>query len=111
MSSETFVPVARVADIGPGSSAAVTVAGRDVALFNIDGVFYALENACPHQGAPIDDGFIDGLTVTCPWHGWCFRLTDGQMTLGAFAHVDAFEAKIEGGNVLVSRTPRPRPAG
>jgi nitrite reductase (NADH) small subunit len=102
-----YVPVADVADVGPGSAIAVDVGGRSVALFNVDGTFYALENYCPHQGAPLADGWLDGTTVTCTWHAWCFNLTDGSMTLGAFARVDPFDVKVEDGRVLVSATPRP----
>ena len=66
-----------------------------MALFNVDGNYYALENACPHQGGPIADGWVEGLTVTCPWHAWCFDLRTGTMTLGDFALIARFEVHVK----------------
>jgi nitrite reductase/ring-hydroxylating ferredoxin subunit len=106
---EPFVFVARANDVEPGRRLAVTVDGREIVLFNVDGTVYALENACPHQGAPLYDGWVQGTTVTCTWHAWCFNLADGRMTHGGRAGVDAFDVRVEDGDVLVSRTPREKP--
>jgi nitrite reductase (NADH) small subunit len=107
--STDYVPVAAVADVGPGSALAVEVDGRGIALFNVGGTYYAIENYCPHQGAPLVDGWVDGTTVTCSWHGWCFDLTDGFMAHGRHARVDPFAVKVEAGQVLVCRNPTPEP--
>ena len=90
-----------------GTGRAFAVGRYDVALFNIDGQFFALENACPHQGGPIADGWIEGMTVTCPWHAWCFDLPSGKMTLGDFAWIPRFEVRVEGEDVYVSTEPLP----
>jgi nitrite reductase/ring-hydroxylating ferredoxin subunit len=108
VSPEPFVAVAHVADVKPGHPLTVTVDGREIALFNVAGTVYALDNACPHQGAPLADGWIDGATVTCTWHAWCFNLGDGRMTHGGFTGVDVFDVKIEDELVLVSRAARPK---
>ena len=108
MSSEPFVAVAPVADVQPGRPRIVAVNGTEVAVFNVDGSFYALDNFCPHQGAPLSDGWIEGTTVTCPWHAWCFNLTDGKMTMG-FDGVDVYDVKIEDGRLWVSSVPRRDP--
>jgi nitrite reductase/ring-hydroxylating ferredoxin subunit len=105
VSSEPFVAVAGVADVVPGRPRTVVIDGTEVAVFNVGGTFYALEDSCPHQGAPLSDGWIEGTTVTCPWHAWCFNLTDGKMTVG-FDGVDTFDVKVENGTIWVSRTPR-----
>ena len=102
----SFVPVAKVADLAPGTAITVVVDQREIAIFNVDGTLYALDNMCPHSGGPLAEGWIDDRTVTCPWHAWCFNLEDGKMTLGDYATVDVFEVKIEGEEVLVSPTPR-----
>ncbi len=107
--SDEFVAVARTADIAPGKGAAVLVGDREIALFNVGGAFYAIDNTCPHQGGPLADGWIEGDTVTCPWHAWCFRMKDGTMTLGDYATVDAFDVRVDGDVVTVSRTPRRAP--
>ncbi|GAC1416738.1 MAG: nitrite reductase small subunit NirD [Candidatus Velthaea sp.] len=105
MASE-YVPVAKVTEIAAGSGKAFTVGKREIAVFNIEGTFYALDNTCPHQGGPLAEGWIEGTTVTCPWHAWCFEMSDGKMTLGDYAEVDAFDVRIEGDTVAVSREPK-----
>jgi nitrite reductase (NADH) small subunit len=94
----------------------VQVGEREVALFHVDGAFYALRNRCPHQGGPLCEGRVEGAsesrpggaTVTCPWHAWTFKLTDGKMVAG-FSLVDTYEVRVEDGQVAVCDTPRPRP--
>lgn len=100
-----FVRVADEAAILPGQPCAVSVGRYEVALFNVDGVLYALENLCPHQGGPIADGWVEGVTVTCPWHAWCFDLRTGAMTLGDFATIPRFDVRVEDGGVFVSEEP------
>lgn len=73
----TPTTVARVVDIPPGTSVVRAVAGKAVAVFNVAGTFYALDDVCPHAGASLADGEVIDLVVTCPRHGWRFRLTDG----------------------------------
>lgn len=102
-----FVPVAKISDIAPGAATTVVIGDQEIAVFNVDGTFYALDNTCPHQGGPLAEGWVEGLTVTCPWHAWCFRLTDGTLTLGSIEGVDAFEVRVEGGIVSVARAPKP----
>ena len=103
--TNAFVRVADVAAIQPGQPCAVSVGRYDVALFNVDGELYALENVCPHQGGPLADGWVEGVTVTCPWHAWCFDLRTGAMTLGDFATVPRFDVRVEDDGVFVSEEP------
>lgn len=105
--SEEFVTVARIADVPPGTGKAVVVGEREIALFHVDDTFYALDNTCPHQGGPLAEGWIENCAVTCPWHAWTFKLTDGKMTLGDYAMVDTFDVRVAGEEIMVSRTPRP----
>lgn len=102
-----FVRVASVRGFPPGTSRAVPVGRYEVALFNVGGEFFALENACPHQGSPLVDGWIERGTITCPWHAWCFDLRTGRLTLGQFASVPRFEVRIEQDDVYLSTEPLP----
>lgn len=101
-----FIPVAKIADVAPGTGKTVVVNDREIALFNVDGRFYAIDNTCPHQGGPLSEGWIEGDQVTCPWHAWTFKMADGKMTLGDYACVDPFDVRIEGDVVSVSSEPR-----
>jgi nitrite reductase (NADH) small subunit len=104
---DEFVPVAKVPDIAPGGVKAVVIGDREIAVFNVGGTLYALDNTCPHQGGPLAEGWIDGLTVTCPWHAWCFRLNDGKLTLGDLEGVDTFAVRVDGNTISVARLPKP----
>lgn len=73
-----FVKVATVDDIPAGSGKCVECGGKELAVFNIDGSFHAIDNACTHQGGPLAEGTVDGHTVICPWHGGPFDVTTGE---------------------------------
>ncbi len=107
--TDDFVRVARAADIPPGQAVMVTVDGRELALFHLADGFYAAENACPHQGGPLCEGWTEGTSVTCPWHAWTFDLETGKMPGDDIPILDLFEVRVEAGEVMVSRTPRPVP--
>ena len=96
-----FVRVASTADIPPGQGKTVQVNGHDVALFNCDGAFYAIDNLCRHKGGPLGEGELDGTTVICPWHGWAYDLTTGACADEPDCPVAIYEVKIEGDDVLV----------
>ena len=97
-----LVRVAAVAEIPPGRAKACIVGGREIAVFNVEGAFYAIDNTCPHQGGPLAEGWLEGAIVTCPWHGWCFDVRTGRMTLGELCSVDRFDVGVEGGSVFVA---------
>ena len=100
-----FVEVARAAEIPPGFAKAVVAGGREIAVFHVGDEFYAIDNACPHQGGPLAEGWLEGNIVTCPWHAWCFDLRSGTMTLGDLAFVACFEVRVEQDGVYVSTQP------
>jgi len=60
-----------------GLARSVKLEGLDVALFNWDKSYYAMENHCPHLGFPLTEGIVQDGTVICGWHGWRIRLEDG----------------------------------
>ncbi len=97
-----FVKAAKTEDLGPSSAKVIEVAGKTLALCNVDGKFYAMDNTCLHRGGPIGEGSIDGTTVTCPWHGWQYDITTGQATMNPSAKLTCYETKVEGDDVLVS---------
>lgn len=99
---ENFVAVAALDELASGRGKAVLVEGREVAIFKIDEQYYAIENECPHQGAPLCEGFLDGETVTCPWHGWQFDLQTGRGLTVAGIDVEAFPVRIEDGHVKIA---------
>jgi nitrite reductase/ring-hydroxylating ferredoxin subunit len=70
-----FIKVSKVGDIAPGEARGVEAGGERIALFNIDGTFYAIDDTCTHRGGPLSGGMVMGAEVTCPWHGAVFDVT------------------------------------
>ena len=77
LSASRYHTVARVGEIVEGIGHAVEVEGRAVAVFLVDGTYYAVDDLCPHQEFPLHDGIVLDCTLTCLYHGWRFRLGDG----------------------------------
>ncbi|HEX5105740.1 MAG TPA: Rieske 2Fe-2S domain-containing protein [Pirellulaceae bacterium] len=96
-----WVRVAAASDLAPGTCGEYVAGERIVALFNVDGQFYALDGICPHQGGPLGKGRLAGCIVTCPWHGFQFDVRTGQhQTSKSLVH-PTFPVKVEGGGVFV----------
>ncbi len=72
----------RVSEIGPGQIIRVDVEGEPVAVYNIDGEFFATHDECTHADGPLSEGDLDGNNVICPWHDSCFDVTNGEVTCG-----------------------------
>ncbi|MCI0399783.1 MAG: non-heme iron oxygenase ferredoxin subunit [Gammaproteobacteria bacterium] len=98
----TFVKVAKTNDIGPGQSKLVEVGDKQIALFNVNGSFYAIDDTCSHQGGPLSEGELDDIKVTCPWHGAIFDVTTGD-SLGppAPTNVTSYKVRIKGADVEI----------
>jgi len=80
------IKVSALSEFQPGAMKLLSLAGIGLAVFNIDGRFYAIRNRCPHEGGPVATGPLKGTIITCPRHGWQFDLTTGQATnRGAFS--------------------------
>lgn len=96
-----FVKVIAVSELAPGGAMEASVAGRPVALFNVDGRFYAIGNTCIHRGGPLGQGSLDGQNVMCPWHAWSYDVTTGVSTANPELRVPRYDVKVEDGQVLV----------
>ena len=81
----------------------VEFAGREFAVFRMadpPGV-YVLDNACPHANGNLAAGRVKAGVVTCPWHGWRFRICDGRSAQGSVARVRSYPAQIRDGDVYI----------
>ena len=94
--------VASVTDIVPGTSKQVMVGAQPVALFNVGGMFYALDDVCPHAGCPLSEGGLDGTTLTCSCHGSRFDVTNGALLGGpATRAARSFRVRVTGADLDV----------
>ena len=96
-----FVFAAKTDDIPVGRGKTVSLGEKRIALFNVDGVFYAIDDTCLHRGGRLGEGELEGCVVTCPWHGWKYDIRTGEMTMNPAARVNCYQARVESGDVQV----------
>src|SRR5271170_1557244 len=104
MMMANFVAAATLDQIAPGMSLVVQVSGTSVALFNVDGTIYALNDTCAHAGASLGAGKIEGKTVTCRAHGLKYDLTNGYVGGVPGFGVTTYEVQIVDRKILVATT-------
>jgi nitrite reductase/ring-hydroxylating ferredoxin subunit len=86
-----------VSELQAGKGKAVQVGPKRIAVFQIDGAYYAIDDACTHRGGSLADGELDGATVTCPWHGATFDVKTGRnLTPPAPKPVSCYPVVVEG---------------
>lgn len=95
-----YIEAAKASELNPGQGKTIEIDGKSVALFNVDGTFYAIDNTCIHRGGPLGEGELAGEEVTCPWHGWTYDVKTGQCT-SASGSVKCYAVKCAGESVLV----------
>jgi nitrite reductase/ring-hydroxylating ferredoxin subunit len=95
------VLVGSTKDVPAGEGRVVEAGGRTVALFNVDGSFYALDNTCSHRGGPLGEGELDGRVVTCPWHAWRWDVTSGANMNNPAVKMACFPVSVDGEQVWV----------
>jgi nitrite reductase (NADH) small subunit len=99
--------VAGVADFTEGKPLTRMLDGHPIAIFRIDGAYYAINVVCPHQHIPLlAEGPREGLVITCPMHGWSFRLDTGCNVNGS-GSVATYRVVVDGADVFVERPPAP----
>lgn len=97
-----FVTVAKTGDIPDGKVEVREVDGVRIALCNVGGSFYAIDDVCTHDGGPLDQGELEGRLIECPRHGAKFDVTDGRaVVLPAVRPVRTYEVEVEGDEVRV----------
>ena len=104
--AQDFTPVCRVTDLADPGRMLVEVGDRLVALFHVQGKFYAIDDVCTHDGGPLGEGDVEGFQIICPRHGARFDIRTGQaMTMPAVHATDYHRVWIEGDDVLVELRP------
>lgn len=97
-----WIIVAEADAVKPGEVRVVDVDGTAIAVFNVAGEFFALEDVCTHDGGQLTGGCIEGGEVVCPRHGARFSIRSGEaLTPPAYEPTAVFPIRVEDGNVLV----------
>lgn len=104
-----FVTVATTDELPPNGEPIVFELGRKwIALYNIEGNYYAIEDTCTHDGGPLVEGEREGCVVECPRHGARFDIRNGEFLAGPAGTVDvpAYEVRVEGNEIQVGSRKR-----
>ena len=96
-----FMRAARKDELPPGTIREFAVEGKTIALANVGGKLYAINNTCLHRGGPLGSGQLVGNTVTCPWHGWQYDVTTGKLNMNPAIGVQCYPLEIRGDDVFV----------
>ncbi len=97
-----FVTVAKTAELPPGAREVFEVDGLYIAVFNVDGRYYAIEDRCTHDDGPLAEGDLDGYTIICPRHGARFDIRDGRvLSMPAVIPVPWFPVRVEGDEIQI----------
>lgn len=95
--------LASVADVPLDDVIAVHVAGHDLAVYNVDGTFYASKDRCNHGNARLSDGFLDGGVIECPLHGGCFNVVSGAPCAAPVTRpMVTYSVEVEDGLVMLA---------
>jgi nitrite reductase/ring-hydroxylating ferredoxin subunit len=97
-----FIKVATTEELADEQAKVVELEGQKIALFRVDGAFYAVSDTCTHRGGPLSEGTVEGTEVTCPWHGAKFDLRTGAV-LGPPARqgVRGYPVRVTGTDVEI----------
>lgn len=101
MTDKRRVRVAAVGEVPAGEGRVVEADGKPLALFNVDGAYYVLDNTCAHRGGPLGEGEVDGRIVTCPWHAWRWDVTTGANANNPVVKVACFPVVVDNGAIFV----------
>ena len=93
--------VCKKADVPEGEGRTFSVDGKEIAVFNIGGEFYAIDNTCVHRGGPLGEGTLDGEEVVCPWHGWRYSVKDGVSPVNSEARVGSYPITVDGEKLTI----------
>ena len=96
-----FVRTVKVAELPPGTIRELQVEGKAVAVANVGGKIYAINNTCLHRGGPLGQGELQGVAVTCPWHGWQYDVTTGKLVMNQAIGVKTYTIEVRGDDLWV----------
>jgi nitrite reductase/ring-hydroxylating ferredoxin subunit len=97
-----FVEAGSLNQLPPGKGTTVTLAGKEVALFNVDGIVYAMDDSCLHHGMSLGSSELEGKIVTCRGHGWKYDVTTGSTDHVLGFGVAIYPVKVEDGKIMVA---------
>jgi nitrite reductase (NADH) small subunit len=96
-----YQTVCKVHEVKEGEGKTISLGNKLIALFVVAGHFYAIDDVCPHMGASLSGGYLENDIVTCPWHAWRFRVTDGTWADNPRVKTGCFPVRVVGDDVQI----------
>ena len=96
-----FVRAAKTAEIPAGTIRELQLDGKTVAVANVGGKLFVINNTCLHRGGPLGEGDLKGQVVTCPWHGWQYDVTTGRVATNPAVGVETYPVEVRGDDIYV----------
>jgi nitrite reductase (NADH) small subunit/3-phenylpropionate/trans-cinnamate dioxygenase ferredoxin subunit len=96
-----FQTVCPIDAVPEGEGLTVELNDKFIAVFRQNGAFFAIDDTCPHMGASLSGGYVENGIVTCPWHAWRFRLTDGAWADNPRIKIGCHAVRLEGDQLQV----------
>ena len=98
-----WIRVTACGNVPPREGRAVTIAGREIAIFNLGDRFLATDNGCPHRRGPLCDGIVTGAAVVCPLHGWKINLETGavERPTGGGDCIRTYPTRVDDGVIVI----------
>jgi nitrite reductase (NADH) small subunit len=99
-----FQTVCKVSDVKDGEGKTISLGNKLIALFRVDGIYYAIDDVCPHMGASLSGGYLENDIVTCPWHAWRFRVSDGTWADNPRIKIGCYAVRVMGEDIQIQLT-------
>jgi nitrite reductase/ring-hydroxylating ferredoxin subunit len=96
-----FLRAAKMEEVPAGTIREYALEGKVIALANVGGKLFAINNVCLHRGGPLGEGELEGQKVTCPWHGWQYDVTTGKLAANPAVGVETFPVEVRGDDIFV----------
>ena len=96
-----FLRAAKKDEIPDGTIREFQVDGTTIAVANVGGTLYAINNTCLHRGGPLGQGELEEKIVTCPWHGWQYDVTSGKVEMNPSVGVETYAVEVRGEDIFV----------
>ncbi len=96
-----FHSVCRIGELAEGEGRMVRIADKLIAVFCEGGRYFAIDDTCPHMGDSLSRGHLENGIITCPWHGWRFRLADGAWADNPRIKIGSYPVRVWEGEIQV----------
>lgn len=96
-----FLRAAKKDEVPAGSIREFQLEGKVVAVANVAGKLFAINNVCLHRGGPLGQGELDRQVVTCPWHGWQYDVTTGKLVTNPAVGVETYPVEVRGDDIFI----------